>query len=132
MLVGFLLNKVVGDDKMGRLLGASCYKSVTQMQAWQKKRSDYVRTFRETVWGDMQLDMIVCAAQATPALKIGQTKNLSPLAIGAYWLDSDLSQLLTLWSSRNVPVQCRRVRRRRSARHLCRPGQRRPLGHVPF
>ncbi|KAL8292509.1 hypothetical protein RQP46_001121 [Phenoliferia psychrophenolica] len=84
VLASFLLRNVVGDGLMSRLIDASHYKTVTETQAWQKKRQDYVRNFRETVWGTMELDMILCAVQATPALKIGQTKNLSPLAIGTF------------------------------------------------
>ena len=48
-MVSFLLRRVVGDDKMARLIDASRYKSVVEMQAWQKKRTDYVQAFREQV-----------------------------------------------------------------------------------
>lgn len=41
--------------------------------------------FREHVWGKLALDGIICAPQAVPALKLGQTWDLSPLAIGTFW-----------------------------------------------
>lgn len=34
------------------------------------------------VWGDLQLDAILCAPHATPAEKVGETWDLSPLAVG--------------------------------------------------
>ncbi|KAK4704909.1 hypothetical protein P7C70_g1294, partial [Phenoliferia sp. Uapishka_3] len=82
VFASFVLHSIVGDHQMGKLVDASRYKTVTDMQTWQQRKQNYVKKFRQEVWGEMNLDMILCATQATPALKIGQTKDLSPLALG--------------------------------------------------
>lgn len=82
VVVSFLLRRVVGDEKFATLFDASCHKSVTEMQHWQLRKAAYVSKFREEVWGKMGLDAILCSTQAVPALKVGETWNLSPLAIG--------------------------------------------------
>lgn len=45
-------------------------------------RDQYNAKFRQEVFKDNNLDFVLCATQATPALKCGQTWDLSPLAIG--------------------------------------------------
>jgi amidase len=91
---------------MARLMRASKRKSATEMQEWQWKRDQFVLKFRKEVsppfrlfisslqsfethvaaeqqtFQDNNLDFVLCSTQATPALKHGQTWDLSPLAIG--------------------------------------------------
>ncbi|GAA5904507.1 uncharacterized protein JCM6883_006515 [Sporobolomyces salmoneus] len=81
-LLGYIAENWLGDDKMARLLRASRRKSALEMQAWQHKRDEYVTKFRKEVFQDNNLDFVLCSTQATPALKHGQTWDLSPLAIG--------------------------------------------------
>ncbi|GAA6027578.1 hypothetical protein JCM8097_007932 [Rhodosporidiobolus ruineniae] len=80
--LAWVLDAVVGDEKMARLLRASRGKSVTELQEWQHKRDVYVKKARKQLWEEHAFDAVLCAPQATPALKHGETWNLSPLAIG--------------------------------------------------
>ncbi|GAA6020979.1 hypothetical protein JCM11491_001574 [Sporobolomyces phaffii] len=82
-ILGYVAENWLGDDKMARLLRASKRKSATEMQAWQWKRPTFGADQPSgEVFQDNNLDFVLCATQATPALKVGQTWDLSPLAIG--------------------------------------------------
>lgn len=81
-LLGYVAENVLGDDRMARLMRASRRKSATEMQEWQWKRDQFVTKFRKEVFQDHDLDFVLCSTQATPALKHGETWDLSPLAIG--------------------------------------------------
>ncbi|KAI5475444.1 amidase family protein [Pseudohyphozyma bogoriensis] len=80
-IAAYFVENWVGDHAFARLLRASCYKSVNEMQGWQHKKHLYAKKFRQEVFGELGLDGIICAPQATPALKHGETKFLSPLSI---------------------------------------------------
>ncbi|BGP15819.1 hypothetical protein JCM10213_005697 [Rhodosporidiobolus nylandii] len=80
--IAWVAENVIGDEKLARLLRVSCGKSVTDLQEWQHKRDLYVAAARKELWQTQSFDAVLCAPQATPALKHGQTWNLSPLAIG--------------------------------------------------
>ncbi|GAA5966667.1 hypothetical protein JCM3765_007267 [Sporobolomyces pararoseus] len=82
IFLGYVAENWLGDDKMARLMRASKRKSATEMQEWQWKRDQFVLKFRREVFEENNLDFVVCSTQATPALKHGQTWDLSPLAIG--------------------------------------------------
>ncbi|GAA6053096.1 hypothetical protein JCM3770_000382 [Rhodotorula araucariae] len=89
--LAWLLESVVGDAKFARLIRASQGRSVREMQEWQHRREVYVRAGRKLMWEHHGFDAVLCPPQATPALKHGETKNLSPLAIATvHWnvLDS--------------------------------------------
>ncbi|KAM0752009.1 amidase signature enzyme [Meredithblackwellia eburnea MCA 4105] len=80
-VVYVLYKYVLRDNKLVEFFNASRTKTVTEMQAWQKQRTDYVKEFREEVWGRLELDAIIAPTQAVPALKHGETSRLSPLAL---------------------------------------------------
>ncbi|GAA5903732.1 hypothetical protein JCM8208_006561 [Rhodotorula glutinis] len=79
--LAWLVDNVVGDIQFGRLLRASKGRSVKEMQEWQHKRDEYVDATRKLLWSHHGFDAVLCPPQATPALKHGETWNLSPLAI---------------------------------------------------
>ncbi|GAA5981758.1 hypothetical protein JCM5350_005719, partial [Sporobolomyces pararoseus] len=78
ILLGYVAENWLGDEKMARLMRASKRKTATEMQEWQWKRS----SGEKCVFQENNLDFVLCSTQATPALKHGQTWDLSPLAIG--------------------------------------------------
>ncbi|GAA5870709.1 hypothetical protein JCM1840_006781 [Sporobolomyces johnsonii] len=78
--LAWVVENVVGDPVLARLFRASRRKSVTELQAWQDKRWRF--SAPSCVFENLGLDAILCAPQATPALKHGQTWDLSPAAIG--------------------------------------------------
>ncbi|GAA5925240.1 hypothetical protein JCM1841_004693 [Sporobolomyces salmonicolor] len=80
--LAWVVEHVVGDPVLARLFRASRRKSVTEMQAWQEKRWRPRSFVCACVFEILELDAILCAPQATPALKHGQTWDLSPAAIG--------------------------------------------------
>ncbi|GAA5970793.1 hypothetical protein JCM11641_004457 [Rhodosporidiobolus odoratus] len=80
--IAWIVESVLGDDKLARLLRVSRGKSVTELQEWQHKRDIYVSKARKQLWEEHDFDAVICAPQATPALKHNSTWNLSPLAIG--------------------------------------------------
>ncbi|GAA6007776.1 hypothetical protein JCM10207_004870 [Rhodosporidiobolus poonsookiae] len=80
--LAWLIENVAGDEKLARLLRASRGKSVSELQEWQYKRDTFVSKARRELWEHHAFDAVICAPQAVPALKHGQTWNLSPLSIG--------------------------------------------------
>ncbi|GAA5849475.1 hypothetical protein JCM8547_000465 [Rhodosporidiobolus lusitaniae] len=80
--VAWLMENVAGDEKLARLLRASRGKTVTELQEWQWRRDVWVAKARKELWEEYAFDAVICATQATPALKHNQTWNLSPLSIG--------------------------------------------------
>ncbi|GAA5848469.1 hypothetical protein JCM9279_006575 [Rhodotorula babjevae] len=79
--LAWLVDYVVGDVQFGRLLRASKGRSVKEMQEWQHRRDEYVDATRKLLWSHHAFDAVLCPPQATPALKHGETWNLSPLAL---------------------------------------------------
>ena len=85
--VCWLLSRVIADETMSRLVYASRVKSVRELMAEQARRSELSSEALKTLWhGSNAFDFVLCPVQATPALKIGETADLSPLS-GAtfYW-----------------------------------------------
>ncbi|BGP47804.1 hypothetical protein JCM10450v2_003669 [Rhodotorula kratochvilovae] len=94
--LAWLLESVLGDAKFARLMHASRGRSVREMQEWQHRRDEYVHAGRKLLWEHHKFDAVLCPPQATPALKIGQTWNLSLLALATiHWnvLDSTVGLL---------------------------------------
>lgn len=79
--LAWLVDNVVGDVQFGRLLRASKGRTVKEMQKWQHKRDEYVDATRHLLWSHHAFDAVLCPPQATPALRHGETWNLSPLAL---------------------------------------------------
>ncbi|GAA5885605.1 hypothetical protein JCM6882_007491 [Rhodosporidiobolus microsporus] len=80
--LAWLMENVVGDKILARLFRASRGKSVSELQEWQHRRDVFVHKARKDLWEEHAFDAVLCPVQATPALKHGQTWNLSPLSIG--------------------------------------------------
>ncbi|ORY92559.1 amidase signature enzyme [Leucosporidium creatinivorum] len=80
----WIIEHLVGDGIFSRALASSRVKSSRELQHWQHQRDLYADEFRKQVWGELKLDAILCAPQATPAQKVGETWDLSPLAMGTF------------------------------------------------
>ncbi|GAA6062135.1 hypothetical protein JCM10212_003170 [Sporobolomyces blumeae] len=80
--IAWILGSWIGDEKLARVFRVARAKTVIEMQEWQDKRDAHNLKFRKEMFQDHGLDFLLCAPQATPALKHGQTWDLSPLAIG--------------------------------------------------
>ncbi|KAJ8294955.1 Fatty acid amide hydrolase 1 [Rhodotorula toruloides] len=94
--LNWVFESVMGDPKMARLMRASKGKSVVEVQQWQHKRDVFVDRARKQLWEEHGFDAVLCAPQATPALKHGETWDLSVLAIGTIlWnvIDSSVGHL---------------------------------------
>ncbi|GJN89051.1 hypothetical protein Rhopal_002025-T1 [Rhodotorula paludigena] len=121
----WLLDNVVGDAQFARLLRASKAKSVIEMQEWQHRKDEYVQRSRKLLWEEHEFDAVVCPVQATPALKHGETWNLSPLAIGTIlWnvIDSTVGVLPVTRVSSTVDAISRTADDRWWAAHTASPG----------
>ncbi|GAA5825521.1 hypothetical protein JCM11251_000271 [Rhodosporidiobolus azoricus] len=80
--LAWVIENVVGDRILAKLFRASRGKSVSELQEWQHRRDIFVHQARKELWQEHAFDAVICPVQATPALKHGETWNLSPLSIG--------------------------------------------------
>ncbi|EIW72395.1 hypothetical protein TREMEDRAFT_26851 [Tremella mesenterica DSM 1558] len=77
----WFVRHILKDEIFGGAFAVSRGKSVPEYWEWTYRRDMYAQQFREAAWDVGQFDALICPVMATPALKHGKTKFLSPLAI---------------------------------------------------
>lgn len=103
-LLVFFAGTIIGDAKAAKIVTANAGKSVNELQNWIHKRDVYIKeakklvsafedslawsgetslmsTTNEQLWETNKFDAVICPTQATPALKHGETNQLSVLSL---------------------------------------------------
>ncbi|KIY44165.1 amidase [Fistulina hepatica ATCC 64428] len=78
--LAWLVETVLGDEIMARVVRASGLKPVRQIYEWTAERDDYERLFYEEVWNRGGYDAILAPAQALPQMPNGRSGDVTQLA----------------------------------------------------
>ncbi|GAA5982115.1 hypothetical protein JCM10908_004747 [Rhodotorula pacifica] len=95
-LLEWFAGSYMGDAQAAKIVAANGGKTVNELQTWMHRRDLYVKAARKLMWEELKFDAVICPTQATPALKHGETNQLSVLSLRTiHWnvIDSSVGQL---------------------------------------
>lgn len=116
-LLEWFAGSYMGDAAAARIIAANGGKTVNELQTWHHRRDCYVKAAKRRMWEEHAFDAVICPTQATPALKHGETNQLSVLSLRTiHWniIDSTVGQIPVTFvdAEKDAPSEGWEARRR--------------------